>query len=49
MQLVADRFAMLHERRIAFVGTKEETESCDIRYIREFIAGGRGVLEEDVE
>lgn len=46
---VSDRFAMLHERRIAFVGTREETENCDIRYIREFIAGGRGILEEDVE
>jgi len=46
---VSDRFAMLHERRIAFVGTKEETLACDDRYIREFIAGGRGTLDEDVE
>jgi phospholipid/cholesterol/gamma-HCH transport system ATP-binding protein len=46
---VSDRFAMLYERRIAFTGTKEETLNCDIRYIREFIAGGRGTLEEDVE
>ena len=46
---VSDRIAMLYDRRIAFTGTKEETRNCDIRYIREFIAGGRGVLEEDVE
>ncbi len=46
---VTDRIAMLYERRIAFIGTKEETEKCDIRYVREFIAGGRGTLDEDVE
>lgn len=46
---VADRFAMLYDKRIAFVGTKEETLACDVRYIKEFIAGGRGTLEEDVE
>jgi phospholipid/cholesterol/gamma-HCH transport system ATP-binding protein len=45
---VSDRIAMLYERRIAFVGTAEETSNCDIRYVREFIAGGRGTLEEDV-
>ncbi len=46
---VSDRLAMVHERHIAFTGTKEETQNCDSRYVREFIAGGRGVLEEDVE
>lgn len=46
---VTDRIAMLYERRIAFVGTREETEKCDIRYVREFIAGGRGTLDEDLE
>lgn len=46
---IADRIAMLYERRIAFVGTAEETEKCDIRYVREFIAGGRGTLDEDVD
>lgn len=45
---VSDRFAMLYDRRIAFVGTREETLACDIRYVREFIAGGRGILEEDI-
>jgi len=45
---IADRIAMLYERKIAFVGTAEETSHCDIRYVREFIAGGKGTLEEDV-
>ena len=45
---VTDRIAMLMERRIAFVGTTEETRNCDIRYVREFIAGGKGTLEEDL-
>lgn len=45
---VSDRIAMLYERRIAFTGTAEETQTCDIRYVREFIAGGRGTLDEDV-
>lgn len=45
---ISDRIAMLYERRIAFVGTADETETCDIRYVREFVAGGRGTLEEDV-
>lgn len=45
---VTDRIAMLYDKRIAFVGTAEETSQCDIRYVREFIAGGRGTLEEDI-
>ncbi len=45
---VTDRIAMLHNKRIAFVGTAEETERSEIRYVREFIAGGRGTLDEDV-
>lgn len=46
---VSDRFAMLHDRRIAFVGTREETLACELRYVKEFIAGGRGVLDEDIQ
>lgn len=46
---VSDRVAMLYERRIAFVGTAEETKRCDIRYVREFVAGGKGTLDEDIE
>ncbi len=45
---VTDRIAMLYDKRIAFVGTAEETAQCDIRYVREFIAGGKGTLEEDI-
>ena len=45
---VSNRIAMLYDKRIAFVGTAEETSQCDIRYVREFIAGGRGTLNEDV-
>lgn len=46
---VTDRIAMLYNRRIAFVGTADETERSEIRYVREFVAGGRGTLDEDVE
>ncbi len=45
---VSDRIAMLHDRRIAFVGTAAETQACTIPYVREFIRGGRGTLDEDV-
>lgn len=45
---VSDRIAMLHERRIAFVGTADETQRCDIPYVREFIRGGKGTLHEDI-
>jgi phospholipid/cholesterol/gamma-HCH transport system ATP-binding protein len=45
---ITDRIAMLYDKRIAFVGTAEETESCEIRYVREFIRGGRGTLDEDL-
>ena len=41
---VADRFAMVHERRIAWVGSREETEHCELPFVRDFVAGGRGVL-----
>ncbi len=44
-----DRIALLHNRRFSFVGTKDEAHHCDNRYLQEFIAGGRGTLDEDVE
>ncbi|MFN7144724.1 MAG: ABC transporter ATP-binding protein [Myxococcota bacterium] len=46
---VTDRIAMLYNKRIAFVGTAKETEQSEIRYVREFIAGGRGTLDEDID
>ena len=46
---VTDRIAMLYNKRIAFTGTADETEKSEIRYVREFIAGGRGTLDEDIE
>jgi len=45
---VTDRIAMLYNKRIAFTGTAEETQRSEIRYVREFIAGGRGTLDEDI-
>lgn len=45
---VTDRIAMLYDRRIAFVGTADEAQRCEIRYVREFIAGGKGTLDEDI-
>ncbi len=45
---VSDRIAMLYERRIAFVGTAEATQECDIPYVREFTRGGKGTLDADV-
>ena len=46
---VTDRIAMLYDKHIAFVGTADETRACDIRYVQEFIAGGRGTLDEDID
>ena len=45
---VSDRIAMLYDRRIAFVGTAEATQECDIPYVREFTRGGKGTLDADV-
>jgi phospholipid/cholesterol/gamma-HCH transport system ATP-binding protein len=45
---ITDRLALVHERRIAFVGTPVEAKSYELRYLREFIKGGKGVLEEDI-
>lgn len=44
---VSNRIAMLHERRIAFTGTLEETRASTLPWLSSFIAGGRGTLDED--
>lgn len=46
---VTDRIALLYDHRFAFVGTQDEARACELRYMQEFIAGGRGTLDEDVE
>lgn len=43
---VSDRIAMLYERKISWVGTQEETRACDRPYVQEFIAGGKGTLDD---
>jgi phospholipid/cholesterol/gamma-HCH transport system ATP-binding protein len=45
---VTDRLALVYDRRIAFTGTPEEAKTADLRYLREFVKGGRGVLTEDL-
>jgi phospholipid/cholesterol/gamma-HCH transport system ATP-binding protein len=45
---ITDRLAMVYDQRIAFVGTPDEAKVHELRYLREFIKGGRGVLEEDL-
>ena len=45
---ITDRLAMVYEQRIAFVGTPDEAKVHELRYLREFIKGGRGILEEDI-
>ena len=45
---ITDRLAMVCDRRIAFVGTPDEAKTHELRYLREFIKGGRGVLDEDI-
>ncbi|MSP54382.1 MAG: ABC transporter ATP-binding protein [Myxococcales bacterium] len=44
-----DRIALLHNRRFSFVGTQDEARASPDRYLQEFIAGGKGTLDEDVE
>jgi phospholipid/cholesterol/gamma-HCH transport system ATP-binding protein len=44
---VGDRFAMVRERRIGFTGRPEDTLDSPLGWVREFVAGGRGVLDED--
>lgn len=45
---ITDRLAMVYDRKIAFTGTPEEARVCDLRYAREFVAGGLGTLDEDL-
>ena len=45
---ITDRLALVHERRIAFVGTPQEAQSHEMRYLTEFIKGGRGTLDVDL-
>jgi len=45
---VTDRLAMVYDRKIAFEGTPEEARKSDFRYLREFVQGGFGVLDEDL-
>lgn len=46
---IADRIAMLHDQHIAFVGTPEEAQQHTEPWLADFIVGGGGVLNEDVE
>jgi len=45
---ITDRLALVHERKIAFVGTPDEARANEMRYLREFIKGGRGTLDVDL-
>ena len=44
---IADRIAMVKDRKIAFVGTKEEAKNSKLSWLQTFISGGEGVLEEE--
>ena len=45
---ITDRLALVHDRRIAFVGTPDEAKNHELRFLREFVQGGRGTLNEDI-
>lgn len=45
---VTDRLALVHNNCIAFAGTTEEAKNSDMRFLSEFIQGGRGTLTEDL-
>jgi len=45
---VTNRIALVYQRRCAFVGSPEEAKQSELRYLREFIAGGYGTLNEDL-
>jgi len=45
---ITDRLALVYERRIAFAGTPDEARASDLRYLREFVQGGKGTLDEDL-
>lgn len=46
---ITDRLAMVYEHHIAFVGTTEQAKEGPLRYLREFISGGRGTLQADFD
>lgn len=45
---VTDRLALVYKRGIGFVGTPEEAKHSDLRFLREFVKGGMGTLDEDL-
>lgn len=45
---IADRIAMVRDKKIAFVGTKEDAQNSDIPWLKQFISGGEGTLEEEL-
>ena len=44
---VTDRLALVHEKGIAFTGTPEQARNSDFRYLREFVQGGSGTLDDE--
>jgi phospholipid/cholesterol/gamma-HCH transport system ATP-binding protein len=44
---IANRIAMVHEQKIGFVGTPQEAKSSPEFWLKEFIAGGEGVLDNE--
>jgi phospholipid/cholesterol/gamma-HCH transport system ATP-binding protein len=45
---ITDRLAMIYQKRVAFVGTPDEAKTQELKYLREFIKGGKGTLNEDL-
>ena len=43
---ITDRLAMVHDHRIAFTGTPDQAREAPLRYLREFVSGGRGTLDD---
>jgi phospholipid/cholesterol/gamma-HCH transport system ATP-binding protein len=46
---ITDRLALVYDHHIAFVGTPDEAKNAELRYLREFISGGRGTLQDDFD
>ena len=44
---ITDRLALVYDKGIAFTGTPEEARQSDFRYLREFVQGGSGTLDDD--